>query len=85
MIHDHPFLSVENPKLKEIRFRVSRYTSIGTNNFPGFLRHERLEKGLKQKELAKLLGVSKNKIYEWENGRGFPSEEYLKKISDILD
>jgi|GEM_PF-4002439 len=43
-----------------------------------------MEKGLKLKELAYLLGVTKNKIYGWENGRGFPLEEVLEKIYGIL-
>ena len=75
----------EKRKLIEIRFRVSRYALIDARNFSGSLRHKRLEKGLKQKELAKLLGVHKNKVYEWENGRGFPSVDLLLKIYEILD
>jgi len=57
---------------------------INDNTFPNFPRKKRFEKGLKHRELAQLLGVNKNKIYEWENGRGYPSEEYLEKIYDIL-
>jgi len=52
--------------------------------FQTFLEKKRSEKGLKQKELAQLLGVSKNKIYEWENGRGFPAEELMERIYGIL-
>ena len=57
---------------------------INDNNFPGFLKQKRFEKGLKQRELAQLLGVNKNKISEWENGKDYPSGEYLEKIYDIL-
>ena len=61
-----------------------QYALIGTGDFPGFIRQKRLEKGLKQKELAHLLGVTKNKIYEWENGRGFPNNKLLEKLCEIL-
>ena len=57
---------------------------IKDNSFPNFLRKKRFEKGLNQRQLAQLLGVNKNKIYEWENGRGTPDDEYLKKIYDVL-
>ena len=57
---------------------------IDASNIPGLLRQKRIEKGCPQKELAKRVGVNKNKIYEWENGRGVPDKKLLEKIYDVL-
>ncbi len=40
--------------------------------------------GLKQVELAKLLGVSEMSVVGWEKDRYLPSTRYLKKVKDIL-
>lgn len=44
----------------------------------------RLEKGLKQKELAKKLRVHRNTVYEWENDRKGPSRESMKKLAKFF-
>ena len=48
------------------------------------LREFRTEKGYAQSELAKLLGVTKQNISDWENGRSETSFEMLKKIAKLF-
>lgn len=43
----------------------------------------RVNAGLSMQELAKILNVSKNTIWNWENGITRPGFEYVKKISEI--
>ena len=43
----------------------------------------RKEKGIKQEELAKYVGVSTQAVSKWENG-GVPDIELLPKISDFF-
>ena len=50
--------------------------------------HEKLQelrksRGLTQEELAEALFVSRTAISKWESGRGYPSIDSLKEISDI--
>lgn len=45
----------------------------------------RKEKGYTQNNLALLLNVSQNAIYNWENGKREPSIDMIKKIADALD
>ena len=49
------------------------------------LRELRKDKNLTQKELAKLLPLSKNSICEYEKGRSEPNIETLIKLADIFD
>jgi len=44
----------------------------------------RLELGLTQVDLAKLLGVNEMSVVNWENDRHFPSPGYLRRIKEIL-
>lgn len=44
----------------------------------------RKQKGLTQEELAEALYVSRTAISKWESGRGFPSIESLKAISNLF-
>lgn len=46
-----------------------------------FLLELRKEKGLSQKEVADILEVSDKTISKWECGEGFPSIDYLVKLS----
>ena len=50
------------------------------------LKIARIKKGLNQKELAEIAGVSRHQIVSLENGRSKnPNLETIKKISKALD
>ena len=48
------------------------------------LQRLRKQKGLTQEELANALFVSRTAISKWESGRGYPSIDSLKTISDFF-
>lgn len=48
------------------------------------LKLERLNKGLKQSDLAKMMDKVPQTISNWENGIIVPSYKELKKLSEIL-
>ncbi len=43
----------------------------------------RVNAKLTMDELAKILGVSKTTIYNWENGKSEPTLSQLRKISEL--
>jgi transcriptional regulator with XRE-family HTH domain len=45
----------------------------------------RIEKGLTQPQLAKIIGVSKGMISIWENNINEPKATYLKALASALD
>ena len=45
----------------------------------------RKQKGLTQEELANALYVSRTAISKWESGRGYPSIDSLKTLSDFFE
>ena len=49
------------------------------------IRKYRVKKGLNQPQLAKLLGVTKNAIPNWEAGRARPDINYILALCDVLD
>lgn len=49
------------------------------------LKAKRVERGIKQKQLAEILGVSPQYIYMLENGLAEPRRDLMIKISGILD
>jgi transcriptional regulator with XRE-family HTH domain len=53
-------------------------------NIPNSLRRYRRGRGMKQKEVAKLLGIkSASMISRWENGASLPSTENVFRLSVI--
>lgn len=48
------------------------------------IRQKRLELGLRQVDLAKLLEVSEMSVVGWEKGRAQPCPEYQRKLSSVL-
>ena len=51
-------------------------------NFPNLLRKYRRERGLKQKDVARILGLkSTSRISKWENGSCIPSVKNVLKLS----
>ena len=48
------------------------------------IKYLRLEKGLTQPELAKLLGVSNGIISVWENNVNEPKATYIKRLAQVL-
>ena len=49
------------------------------------LKELRKNKGLKQQEIAELLGVKRNTYSDWENEKTEPSFENLIKLADLLE
>ena len=46
--------------------------------------HARVEKGLSQAGLAKLLGVSAASVSQWESGEKRPRKDNLERMSEVL-
>jgi len=49
------------------------------------LKAKRVEKGIQQKDFAKLLNVTPQYVYMLENGKADPRRDLMIKISEILD
>lgn len=49
------------------------------------LREARKKSHLTMRELAKLIHSNHNSVYKWENGNGFPKEDTLHKIAEVLE
>jgi len=47
------------------------------------LKAARVNKGLTQPEAARLIGVSKTTIINWERGKSFPDVKEIKKIEEV--
>lgn len=45
----------------------------------------RKNKGLKQQELAEILGIKRNTYSDWENGKTEPSFDNLVKLADFFN
>jgi transcriptional regulator with XRE-family HTH domain len=46
---------------------------------------KRLRSGLKGYELARLVGITPDKMSQFENGRAVPSAELLARILQVID
>ena len=55
------------------------------NRMGSFIQLSRKEKGMTQKELAELIGVSDKTISKWENGNSVPDTEILSSLCQSLD
>ena len=52
---------------------------------PEIIRYEMAERGITQKELAKLLGVSPSRISEYMNGKAEPTLKVARLLREKLD
>lgn len=64
-----------------ITLRISKYPS-GT--LGEIIRKWRLEQGLIQKDLAKMLGVDEMTVVNWETGKSKPGKKHRERIKEIL-
>ena len=49
------------------------------------IRFYRKKKGMEQKQLAQMLGITGNAVTNWENGRSRPDIQTLPRLCEILD
>ncbi len=49
------------------------------------LKLKRVEKGLTQGELAKMVGISQNSLSLYELGSHFPRRKVLDRLADVLE
>lgn len=54
------------------------------NRLQSEIKDYRKKKGLSQDDLAVILGVTRSKIANWENGRTFPKPDMIQKIANKL-
>lgn len=54
-------------------------------NIPNVIKKYRINKELSQKDLAELLGKTKNAVSNWENGVNKPSADTIERLCEILD
>lgn len=52
------------------------------NVFQEKIRDYRKKNGLSQDDLAVILGVTRSKIANWENGRTFPKPDMIQEIAN---
>ncbi len=69
-------------QILSITFRISRHPE-GT--FGEKIRKFRLEKGLRQKDLAILLGVNEMTIVNWELDRRKPARRHMERLKKLLE
>lgn len=50
-----------------------------------FINKMRKENNMSQSELASILNVTSQAVSKWENGRGIPDIEMLKKLSEVFE
>ena len=55
------------------------------NRLQSEIKDYRKKKGLSQDDLAVILGVTRSKIANWENGRTFPKPDMVQEIANKLD
>ena len=48
------------------------------------IKKSRIEKGLTQEELAKLMDITRNAVGAWENGRALPTAKSFPKLASVL-
>lgn len=60
------------------------YTSL-LNNFSQNMKSERIKKGFTQKNLASLVGVTKQTILNYENQKTIPTSSVMESIAVALD
>ena len=56
---------------------------IETRNIRISLVAARVNAGLKQREMAEIIGVDTTTIHNWENAKSEPTASQLRKISEI--
>jgi ribosome-binding protein aMBF1 (putative translation factor) len=78
----HAILNYNQNQSVVIHLRISKYPS---NTYGERIKKWRLEQGIIQKDLAKLIGVDEMTINNWERGKTKPAQVNLKKIEEILD
>ena len=59
--------------------------SITSEDTGSFLCELRKKKGLKQNELAEMIGASNQAVSKWEKGNGFPDLMYQKNLCEVLN
>ena len=50
-----------------------------------FISSKRKENNMSQSDLASILNVTNQAVSKWENGRGIPDIEMLKKLSEVVN
>ena len=55
------------------------------NKFSFNIKNFRLQKGLKQQELAQKLSITQRKVSYWENGKVEPDLDMLWEIADFFE
>jgi DNA-binding XRE family transcriptional regulator len=81
----HAVANYKQPKFFKISFRIPKEPPIQVTSLGSYLRKLRLERGLYQKDVAKVLGVANDSITYWENDRCVPKKDNLIKLMKFFE
>jgi len=73
--------SPQTTETLKLTFRISRYPA---KTLGQWIRRLRLEKGLFQRELARLIGVDETTILSWVRDRTRPGQKHVSKLADLF-
>ena len=70
----------------KITLRAQKPSNIPQNpvSIGEHIKKRRLEQGLFQREVAKIIGVTENSVYSWENNSTEPPNRFIPKIIEFL-
>jgi transcriptional regulator with XRE-family HTH domain len=78
----HAVLNYKDSHPLVITLRISRYPS---RTLGECIKKRRIEQGLFQVDLAKMVGVNEMTIVNWEKGRTKPAKKKLQRLEKVLD
>lgn len=55
------------------------------NKIGEYIKSKRKERGLSQKDMARLLNTKETKIIKWENGSVIPNESYINSLAEVFN
>ncbi len=81
----HAVANDNNPKFFKINFRIPKKEPIESTSLGQNIKKLRMEKGLYQKDLAKLLDVCEMTVVNWEMDKVVPLKKSLERLNKVLE
>ena len=86
--HASPFIykhKLGNQACVRIHYSIPRDDVISVLSFADLIKKERLERGLKQTELAEILGVNEKTVVNWEVHGRMPRNGQREKLVEFFE
>lgn len=58
---------------------------MNNNKLGNYIKRKRMERGLSQRDIARILNIKEAVVIKWEKGESIPADSYVTSLAEVFN